>query len=392
MWPFRKSRSPVADDVDGPTEDAFGHALDDAEELLKYAAEVGKIVPPGVILSILSARTALAAGGADQGVRSDFYSAFTQLSSICGEVTARTIRYCSAPNTWKALARNRIMAVSLTLFIAAVSVATFVTDDMSNKILAAMVSANADAAKLRAGLTEGEGDASRIDVRYAQKDPCELTTTPPETHDRTIRNVDDVTKVQQFAATTRDLLGRSLKLNRVIASFECDPFSMQHCGDPSHDKQKPDEVDLNKRLQINPAIVNYTAEVLCKIATYQRVRSFASNVQGDYSAIIGAIAAFALPILYAWLGAFAYRLRSFGDTIRRKTYHPSFADSARMITAVIAGAIVGLFNPGQGITLSPLATAFLVGYGVELFFRFLDTLINFGAPPAQSGSTVIVRP
>jgi hypothetical protein len=55
-----------------------------------------------------------------------------------------------------------------------------------------------------------------------------------------------------------------------------------------------------------------------------------------------------------------------------------------MITAVIAGAIVGLFNTSQGISLSPLATAFLVGYGVELFFRFLDTLINFGAPVSQT--------
>ena len=46
-----------------------------------------------------------------------------------------------------------------------------------------------------------------------------------------------------------------------------------------------------------------------------------------------------------------------------------------MITAVIAGAIAGLFNPATGSALSPLATAFLVGYGVELFFRFLDTLL-----------------
>ena len=34
---------------------------------------------------------------------------------------------------------------------------------------------------------------------------------------------------------------------------------------------------------------------------------------------------------------------------------------------------------------SLLATAFLVGYGVELFFRFLDTLLNaFGSSSATS--------
>ena len=59
--------------------------------------------------------------------------------------------------------------------------------------------------------------------------------------------------------------------------------------------------DLNARLQINPTILNYTAEVLCKIQTFQQVRTFASNVQADYASLIGAIPAFALPILYAWL-------------------------------------------------------------------------------------------
>jgi len=105
----------------------------------------------------------------------------------------------------------------------------------------------------------------------------------------------------------------------------------------------------------------------------------------DYAAIVGAFASYALPIVYALLGAYAFRLRLFSETIRKRTYHPSFSDSARMITAVIAGAIAGLFNPAQGLALSPLATAFLVGYGVELFFKFLDTLINaFGAPPVAA--------
>jgi type III secretory pathway component EscS len=45
--------------------------------------------------------------------------------------------------------------------------------------------------------------------------------------------------------------------------------------------------------------------------------------------------------------------------------------------AVIAGLVVGLFNNfTQGISLSPLAVAFLVGYGVEIFFSFLDTFLG----------------
>jgi hypothetical protein len=361
----------------------FSAALNDAEELLKYAAEVGKIVPKEVVDAILTARED--GNTSNKQVRSAFYEAFTQLSSICGDVTAQTIRWCSSPATFRALRRNRVLAVSLTLAIAAVSVITFVTDDLSKRILADMTAANEGAAKLRVELTDVAGEPKELDVKYAQQDPCSFIDQAPSPGDRGIRNIDDVIQLQQLATTIRELLGRALKLNRVIYSIECDPFSMQSCGDPRHDNASIKEPDLTRSLQINPTIINFTAEVVCKIRTYQLVRTFAANVQGEYSAAIGAIASFALPILYAWLGAFAYRLRSFADTIKKKTYHPSFADSARMITAVIAGAIVALFNPSQGIALSPLAIAFLAGYGVELFFRFLDTLINFGSPPSQSG-------
>ena len=375
----------VHEPIGAPSQNPFAEALDDAEELLKYAAEVGKPVPPEVVKNILAAREAAAANGDSQTMRSNFYAAFTQLSSICGDVTARTIRNCSAPETLRSLARNRRWAVLLTLFIAAVSVVTFVTDDLSKKILADIASANADAAKLRIGLSDADGNPAKLDAHFAKDAPCSLIATPPDPRrDPVIRGIDDVNLLQQFTATNRELLGRSLKLNWVILNWECDPFNLQHCRDRAHDEQRPPD-DLHQRLQINPSILNFGAEVLCKIQTYQQIRTFATNVQGDYAAIIGALGAFLLPILYAWLGSYAYRLREFGETIRHKTYHPSFANSARMITAVIAGAIVGLFNPSQGISLSPLATAFLVGYGVELFFRFLDTLINFGAPTRQSG-------
>ena len=65
------------------------------------------------------------------------------------------------------------------------------------------------------------------------------------------------------------------------------------------------------------------------------------------------------------------------------------------MTAIIAGAICGLFNPAKGLNLSPLAIAFLVGYSVEVFFKFLDTLTNafvpnFQASPSQAIDTVVV--
>jgi len=47
--------------------------------------------------------------------------------------------------------------------------------------------------------------------------------------------------------------------------------------------------------------------------------------------------------------------------------------------AAIAGAVVGLFNNftiSQGASIPPLAIAFLVGYAVDVFFSFLEGLIQ----------------
>jgi hypothetical protein len=358
----------------GKAGDPFETALNDAEQLLIYAAEMSIQVPQDVAAAILTARTAFADNKLTDKIRGDFYDGYTKLAALFGDATVETIRNCSSRSTRWTLARNRIMAVGVTLVIATASVIIFVTDDMAKRIGADVTSANGYAATLRAGLTVGSKEDS-IDPKYATEDPCQLTDKPPESDARQIRNVDDVTQLQQFAVTIRDLHSRALKLNTAIMRIECDPYGGQPCRDDR--APVPDPAQVNKELQLNPTILNYTAEVLCKIRTYQKVRSFATNVQNDYTAAVGAVAAYALPIFYALLGAYAYRLRLFGETIRKRTYHPSFADSARMITAVIAGAIVSLFYPAQGASFSPLATAFLIGYGVELFFKFLD--INIGA-------------
>lgn len=365
-------------DEAGAPENPFQDALSDSELLLKYAAETGAELPKEIIEPILIAHTAYRADDVSDAIKASFYGAYGMLAKLFGDITADSIRACSSTDTLRTLRRNRCWAIGITIVIASFSVFTFVADSMSRGILHDIASANTMAAQLRAGLTPS-GGVQTISAIYAKTDPCGmLDHEDTDAAARKVRSVSDVQQLQEFAVTIRDLHGRTIKLNWVVANMEDDPFRKN--GNPDHDADVPDREALNKKLQLNPAILNYTAEVLCKIKTYQLVRTYATNVQMDYGAIVGAFFSYVLPIFYALLGGFAYRLRLFSETIRRKTYHPSFSDSARMITAVIAGAIAGLFNPAQGAALSPLATAFLVGYGVELFFKFLDTLINaFGS-------------
>ncbi len=337
------------------SKNAFEDTVDGAEILVRYAAECGKDLDVEAVKHVIQAREALNNNRVDDDIKARLYTAYASVSKVLGSVTAETIRSCSNASTRRNLRLNRWVAIALTAFAAAISLVTFAADSMSERIKSDIDAGGALAARLRAEIPKQTIDA--------HEDACQLLRSRDQAE---TLSVDSIAGLQSLAGTNREILSRTLKLNRITGNFEHNPM----------DGDFPGQVDSHAMLEINPAIANYEAEVFCKIRAFQQIRSFADNVRDNYSAFVGGITSYALPILYAMLGAYAFRLRNFADTIKNKTYHPSFADSARMITAVIAGAICGLFNPARGLSLSPLATAFLVGYGVELFFRFLDSLLN----------------
>jgi hypothetical protein len=97
----------------------------------------------------------------------------------------------------------------------------------------------------------------------------------------------------------------------------------------------------------------------------------------DILTFYGAINSCILPILYALLGTCAYLLRTFEDQMSTRTFIPTVANSARFLIAAIGGTVIGLFGGFTSqASASPLALAFLVGYGVEIFFAFLEGLIK----------------
>ena len=147
-----------------------------------------------------------------------------------------------------------------------------------------------------------------------------------------------------------------------------------HTGDPEKDseciKQKF-ELPYGFTVDDFPAARDRITE------TYQDVRYFAQNINTDVLTFYGAFNTCILPILYALLGTSAYLLRSFEDQMSTRTFIPSVANSARFVIAAIGGTVIGLFSGFTSeASASPLAMAFLVGYGVEIFFSFLENLIK----------------
>jgi hypothetical protein len=78
-----------------------------------------------------------------------------------------------------------------------------------------------------------------------------------------------------------------------------------------------------------------------------------------------------------------------------RTFIPSIANSARFLIAAIAGAVVGLFNNftiGQGASIPPLAIAFVLGYAVDVFFAFLDGMLQPFTKIRTNGHTAAASP
>jgi hypothetical protein len=361
--------------------DPFEDAINDGEELLRYSAETGVPIDPVTAEPIFAAREAFTSAVISSQVRVRFYEAYAQLAKTFGDITAETIRNCGSAETHRTLAKTKRWAVVLTTIVVTVSIWNFVAGSLSKSITEGIATGNREAVELSGGLAKLGIGQQPVDSTSV-KSLCQLIDKP-DAGSANLRTAEEIEKLQHFAVNNRDILNAAIKLNWVLGRFERNPLSADDAPLGKLD-------DLRRSLQINAIVLNPAAEVSCKIAALQEIRSFATNVQTNFNVGLGAFVSIALPVAYAWLGALAYQLRLFGETIRKRTYHPSFADSARIIAAVIAGAISGLLNPAQGLALSPLAIAFLIGYGVEIYFKFFDTLLaSFGAgvPSRASAAT-----
>jgi hypothetical protein len=353
-------RSPVF--ADPPA--YLGDVLTDAERLLKYCAEFGITVDEATRDHVLEARSASSNGWTEQSA-ANLISALTTLAAMAKPVTAASLKACCDQTT--PTVRNYLkVAICLAVFIVPFSVASFLASAISSTIRADLVVANDLAVKL-----QGQLGYPKIDTQPSTPNsPCTPFPTPqPANPPDGISYSDVVSELQLYASTIRSIDARARQLRVLIPNQEPDP-----CGAIRKDPMKIHEV-----FQLPAGLPNLAQAALDRTTLYQDIRYFAQNVLDDESFFYGAIASCILPVLYALLGTCAFLLRSFEQQMSTRTFIPSEVNSARFLIAAIGGAVVGLFNNfsiTQGASLSPLALAFLVGYAVDVFFAFLEGLLQ----------------
>jgi hypothetical protein len=338
----------------------YDDALQDAERLMKYAAEIGVDVDDDIRNDILQAR-------ADTGLPSNeqvanLLTALTKLAARLRPVTAESLKACSGEEQYTVHSYWK-WAACLAAIIVPFSIASFVTSAISDAIRKDIVTANELAVKLTAQLRPPQAPSPAATPAVA------TAAQPASALPAGLTVVDVVTELQQFASIIRAVDGRARQLNAFVFHIEQDPY---------FDIRQNREA-LHTKFQLPAGLPNLAEASDDRIRVYQDVRYFAQSLLDDVSFFYGAITTCLLPVLYALLGTCAYLLRSFEEQMRTKTFIPSLANSARFLIAGIGGAVVGLFNNftiTQGASIPPLAIAFLVGYAVDVFFSFLEGLLQ----------------
>jgi hypothetical protein len=330
---------------DAGTPAYFNEALEDAERLLKYAAEMGVDVDAETRSAVLQARTTLHVGWTVD-TADKLLLALTHLAAGLKPVSAASLKAYQS-ETRPTMRTYLMVAIALSAVIIPVSIATFVSSNISDGIRSDITKANALTVKLA----------------------VELGPPPrPE-----IGTSDEIADLQEYAATVRLIYARARRLNwLVLPRVQVPPPLIPPEGNVTERAEY-----LKRKFELPIPLEDLPAARDAMTLTYQDVRYFAQTITSDILTFYGAINSCVLPILYALLGTCAYLLRTFEDQMTNRTFLPSRANSARFLIAAIGGTVIGLFSGfTPQATASPLAVAFLVGYAVEVFFAFLEGLIK----------------
>jgi hypothetical protein len=346
----------------------FGEALDDAELLLKYSAELGVEIDDSIRDHILQARAASSTGW-DEQTAANLLTALSQIAARLKPITAESLKACIG-DTRSTIRQYWLVAICLAVVIVPFSLASFVASAISGAIRVDIATANDLTVKLRTQLGPPPGPNQAPPARPGSADA-----------DSAI-----ISELQQFATTVRAIDARARQLNVLVVHSERDPFA----------PIRNDQGKIHDTFQLPRGLPNFDVAAENLTTTYQDVRYFAQSLLDDVSFFYGAITSCLLPVLYALLGTCAYLLRTFEQQMANQTFVPSTANSARFLIAGISGAVVGLFNNftiGEGASIPPLAIAFLAGYAVDVFFAFLEGMLqsftrnNSGTPSKTASSS-----
>jgi hypothetical protein len=357
---FLSLRFPQSKPLEKPAK-PLENLLEGANYLLAYAVEAGIEVDPHIVNKILAADKQ-GESSCRQEIDGQLVTAITGLACKLQPVTVETLRACR-DDAHRAIQRYEICVMFLAMLLLPASILGAVYTGIVNKINTQINEANEIVLQLNSLPSSSANKISAL-------------------QQLTIR-----TRAIKSRATQLDFFNLDLPNSAKISKNRSDDTQMTENTEQS-ENDIPDRIELPSNIDPNNSekIQDQIAE---KTRIYQNVRYKAKGILENTSIWFGAVSTTLLPILYALLGAFASVLRAFRRQYEMRTFDHSYASGARFIIAAIAGGVIGLFNfaIGEGMTVSPLALAFLVGYSTDIFFSALEGAV----PNATKGATPVPK-
>ncbi|MEA2990545.1 MAG: hypothetical protein QOG83_3256 [Alphaproteobacteria bacterium] len=156
-------------------------------------------------------------------------------------------------------------------------------------------------------------------------------------------------------------------------------------------------IELSRSLlEIAGGIANYPLKFIGLSPLFATNDSSALIIKGKLDVLLVFLSGYLLPMMYGLLGACAFVLRQLSVQGDKLTYahNARVQYSLRLNIGLLSGLAVSWFiKPGVGdatlVSLSPLALAFIAGYGSDLFFVALDKVVQAFTPaPGAAGKAV----
>jgi hypothetical protein len=331
---------------------SFENMTRDVDVLLSYAATAGISLRDADVTNLTSG----------ENNKTAFIQSYSRVALALIPVTAFALRKFFA--SYRQNVRFYVIGgILLAIIVIFFSLFTFISTAISESLRTEIDLANSKIINLLTHLADKDGTLPH--------------SNPPPFAASTNYSLQDLTMdLQQFATSLRSIDSRAKQLHRLVYLL---PVKVT---DPT--EQMRLSPDSATRFQLNAEEqpeLNF-ARLLPK---YQQVREYAQDLRDAVTFWSGGVATSILPVLYAILGVCALSLRRMQVAIRDKTFSDSSAKE-HMVVAVIAGMMITLFSglfTTSGLSLPPLALAFLAGYSSDAFFRILEGVIG---PRAVSAS------
>lgn len=425
----------VAAPADRTDDEVLNRALVEARQLLWFATREGKALSgdaqhgAAIVDAIVATESALREGKRDAATEARFWSGLRELAQAVQPISIESIEATHGRGSSRAalaqVTKRRYTRATLITLVALLLtqiywfVGNSIRADLEDnrreldELAGAFRTYSAEATSLQQQIVQKQQEIAR---RQSAVDPIR---TPSAEVDRIMQESRAVEQdgqtlqqqmqglIQRHTQEQLDFVNRVRRSERVLLMRDGNSAFLQSwdfvadlveeggpAGGQPASRRVTDLLNAIKGCSASPGDIS--ADCVRGIETFlvQQQRDPEISLVSSKS-MVAVLNQYLLPLLYGLLGSLAYILRTLSTEIQQVTFTGASRTrySLRWPLGMLGGVTVGLFFDPSKMpsfeSLTPLAIAFLAGYGVEVLFTGLDRLVSAftggaGAAPAAN--------